>query len=49
MACNLKNYDILSDFNSLTKIYWKQSIKNIQVGEEVYIYVGAPYKAVMYR
>ena len=39
MACNLKNYDILSDINTLTKINWKQFIKNIQVGDEVYIYV----------
>lgn len=49
IACNLKNFDISGAFNTFTKINWKQSVKNIHVGDEVYIYVGAPYKAVMYR
>lgn len=49
IACNLKNYDIIGAFNTFTKIDWKQSNNSIQVGDEVFIYVGVPYKAVMYR
>lgn len=49
IPCNLKYYNIVGAFQNLKKLNWKQSAKSIHVGDEVYIYVGSPVKAIKYR
>ena len=49
ISCNLKYYDVISAFSDLQKLDWQQSNMKMKTGDEVYIYVGPPYKKVMYR
>ena len=49
IACNLKYYDVFNAFKKLKRLDWKQSVKSIAVGDEVFIYVGIPIKAVKYK
>lgn len=49
IPCNPKYYNVVGAFNKLNRIDWKQSSKSIMVGDEVYIYVTAPIKAIKYR
>lgn len=49
IPCNPKNYDVIRAFQNLKEIDWKQSIKNIDPGDNVYIYVSSPYKQVLYQ
>lgn len=49
VACNLKYYDVFNAFKKLKRLDWKQSVKSIAVGDEVFIYVGIPIKAVKYK
>lgn len=49
IPCNVNYYDIINAFNDLNNIEWKQYLNNIQVGDIVYIYVGAPYSKMMYK
>lgn len=49
VPCNVKYYDVNNAFNKLKKLDWKQSCKSINIGDEVYIYVGKPYSAIKYR
>ncbi|SDB13345.1 HNH endonuclease [Eubacterium oxidoreducens] len=46
--CNTSQYDIIAAFSNLNELYWKQSV-NVSVGDTVYIYVGKPYSAIMYK
>ena len=48
IPCNANYYDIVHAFENLSCIDWKQSRK-IEVGDIVYIYVGRPIKAVMFK
>ena len=49
IPCNLKYYDVDGAFSKLPRIDWKQSLKNVEVGDIVYIYVGTPVKAIRYK
>ena len=49
IPCNVKYYDVLGAFAKLSSLNWKQSIKNIAVNDTVYIYVGAPHSAILYK
>ena len=49
IPCNLKYYDVIGAFNKLSCIDWKQSAKNISVGDIVYIYVGRPLMAIKFK
>lgn len=49
IPCNIKYYDVEGAFNKLKVLDWKQSNKSILVGDEVFIYVGAPIKAIKYK
>lgn len=49
IPCNLKYYNVEGAFKKLKKIDWKQSAKNIFVGDIVYIYVGKPVSAIKYK
>ena len=45
---NPKYYDVIGHFESNDIVTWKQS-SNIQVGDIVYLYVGSPYSAILYK
>ncbi|WP_130838057.1 MmcQ/YjbR family DNA-binding protein [Lachnoclostridium sp. Marseille-P6806] len=48
VPANLKYYDVCSDFDSNDDSDWKQG-KGIEVGDIVYLYVGVPYSAILYK
>ncbi len=43
-----KYYDIVGAFEQTDVIQWKQSSK-VHVGDIIYMYVGAPYSAILYK
>lgn len=49
IPCSLKYYDVKGAFSKFKAIDWKQSAKNICVGDIVYIYVGKPISAIKYK
>ena len=46
---NPKYYDVIRAFSEEEEILWKQGNDNIREGDIVYLYLGAPYSAVLYR
>ncbi|SHH91634.1 hypothetical protein [Clostridium grantii] len=48
ITCNINKYDVDGAFKKLDKLNWKQST-NIEIGDTVYIYVGAPVQAIRYK
>ena len=48
IPANPKYYDVIKAFEEKEIIDWKQS-SDIRVGDLVYMYVGAPYSALMYK
>ena len=48
IPCNPKYYDVKRAFNHLRCLDWKQSNK-VEIGDTVYIYVGKPVKAILYK
>lgn len=49
IPCNVNYYDVKGAFSKLKCLDWKQSNKSIRVGDEIFIYVGSPIKAIKYR
>lgn len=49
IPCNPNFYDVIGAFTKLKRIDWKQSMKNINVGDIVYIYVGKPIMAILFK
>ncbi len=48
VPANPKFYDIMDHFNKTDIVEWKQS-SDVHVGDSVYIYVGSPYSAILYK
>lgn len=48
VPANPKFYDVITEFQNRDTITWKQS-SNIKVGDIVYLYVGSPYSAILYK
>lgn len=48
VPANPNYYDIVNCFNNTDTLDWKQS-NNIKVNDIVYLYVGSPYKEIMYK
>lgn len=48
IPANPKFYDVINCFNTTNTINWKQS-SDIKIGDIVYLYVGAPYSAILYK
>ncbi len=46
---NPKMYDTLGAFRNLPFVYWTQRLKSIEVGDIVYIYLGAPISRIVYK
>ena len=49
ISCNPNDYDVEAAFRDLVQIDWGQSMKNIDTGDIVYIYVGQPYQKIMFQ
>ena len=49
IPCNPQYYDVFSAFSELSYIDWRQSAKNIMVGDYVYIYISSPVKEIRYK
>lgn len=45
---NPKYFDIIGCFDDTDTILWKQS-SNMSIGDIIYIYVGVPYSAILYK
>lgn len=48
IPANPKYFDVITYIESLPVFSWKQP-KNIKLGDTVYIYLGAPYSAILYK
>lgn len=48
IPANPKYYDVIHCFNNTDTILWKQS-NRIKKGDIIYIYVGSPYSAILYK
>ena len=48
VPANPKYYDVIHCFDDKEIINWKQS-SNIQIGDIVYLYVAAPYSAILFQ
>jgi len=46
---NTKMYDTLGAFRNLPFVYWTQRLKSIEVGDIVYIYLGAPVSRIVFK
>ena len=49
IPCNLKYYNVFGAFDDLNKLDWKQTNPCVKTGDTVYIYVGAPYSAIIFK
>ena len=47
--CNLKYYDVFGAFEKNKILDWKQSNPTVAVGDQIFIYVGKPVQAIVYR
>lgn len=48
IPANPKYFDVIDAFNKNDEIIWKQS-SDVKKGETLYLYVGAPYSAILYK
>lgn len=48
ITCNTNAYNVVGAFDKLDTVDWKQST-NVNVGDIIYIYVGAPVRAITYK
>lgn len=48
IPCNVKVFDVVEHFKNSNIICWKRGAGE-KAGDDVYIYVGIPFKAIMYR
>ena len=46
---NPKYYDVIAAFEAEEEILWKQGNDNMRPGDIVYLYLGLPYSAILYR
>ncbi len=49
IPCNPRLFDVFGAYKKLKFIDWGQSAKNIVMGDIVYIYVGRPIQAIMFK
>ena len=49
IPCNLNYFDLFGAFEQLPFIDWRQVVNNIEEGDNVYIYVGRPIQAVVFK
>ena len=49
IPCNLKYYDVFGAFDHFVQVQWRQVAKAIDQGDIVYIYVGKPVQAIVFK
>lgn len=49
IPCNPKLYDVFAAFRELETIDWRQTAKNIEVGDTVYVYIGRPIQSITHK
>ena len=49
ITCNPKYFDVAGAFAASKELYWKQVLRDISVGDIVYIYVALPISAIKYK
>lgn len=49
IPCNPKYYDVFGAFRELKTVDWRQTVKNIEIGDIVYIYTGRPIQAITHK
>ena len=49
VPCNLNYYDVYGAFEKLKALDWKQTCTKIEVGDFVYIYIGAPISSIVFK
>ena len=49
IPCNPKYYDVFGAFDKMETIDWRQTAKNIEPGDSVYIYVADPVQAIAFK
>lgn len=49
IPCNQKYFNVTGAFDKLKCFDWKQTNKNVAVGDIVYIYVGSPVQEIKYK
>lgn len=49
IPCNPRLYDVYGAFRSLQVIDWRQTVKRIEQGDTVYVYMGSPVKSVTHK
>lgn len=46
--CNVRFFDIFEHFAKSNTVVWKKR-SSVHTGDEVYIYIGAPYKEIRFK
>ncbi len=49
IPANLKYYDVFGEIKHFGKIEWRQHLKNISVGDIVYIYLSSPERYIAFK
>lgn len=49
IPCNPRYYDVFGAFDKFKVLDWHQANPNMEIGDIVYIYVGAPKQAIMFK
>ena len=48
IPCNIKFFNLIEHFAHHNEVVWK-AYKSMSVGDSVYIYIGVPFKRIMYK
>lgn len=49
IPCNPQYYDVFGAFDKFKVLDWHQANPNMEIGDIVYIYVGKPTQAIMFK
>ena len=49
IPCNENYYDVSGAMSNLKIVDWKQTNKNIEIGDIVYLYISKPTSAIKYK
>ena len=48
IPCNIKFFNLIEHFDHHSEVVWK-AYKSMSVGDLAYIYIGVPFKKIMYK
>lgn len=49
IPCNVRFFDIEKHFEQCNIVVWKKDSNSIKLGDNVYLYLGAPYSQILYK